>query len=563
MPEPESPMTHKDATQALFFQPEAEKNLRRLVELSLNAAIDFLNPQRENKLHSDLNLPDLETLFHEVEIPAQGVGIEKAFSQAVERVVRHSVHVSDPHYIGHMTGSTPYFHLGLELLIGALNQNVVKIETALAGSFVEGQLLAWIHKLIYGRDTDFYKARMHKPDMCFGNVTSGGTMGNLTALAVARNKKIPRCRDWGVSEALERMGKKKVGIYASKRVHYSIRKAASVLGLGTQSVHEIPVVPFTNQIDLAALERTLSQHQAQGILPLVIVGVAGSTETGSSDDLMALSALAQKTGAWFHVDAAWGGPLVLCEKGRTLLKGIELADSVIIDGHKLFFVPMAQGMVIFKDESALDVLRHTARYIIRSGSVDLGRTSLEGSRRFDSFKLWFALWALGRNNYEKLMEHSLNLGHTFAQLINSSDCFELTSEVKSNIVTWRYVPSVWKKKIEQIKKSLSAKKNAGVRDAALQQVTTLLNEATVEIQKIQRQRGRSFVSRTTLESVITGFDTVVFRAVLFHPLTSSKILSEVLQEQKSIGDSVLARLWPKFESQLNEWEKPVSKATEF
>ncbi|MEN9825402.1 MAG: hypothetical protein RI953_1147 [Pseudomonadota bacterium] len=555
-------MTNKDAMRALFFQPGAEQNLRHLVERNLDAALNFLNPRKENKLHSDLNLPDLEALFHEVDIPVQGMGVEKALEFASERVVKHSVHVADPHYIGHMTGATPYFHLGLELLIAALNQNVVKIETALAGSFVEGQLLAWIHRLVFGKNSDYYKARMHKPDLCFGNVTSGGTMGNLTALAVARNKKIPRCKDWGVLEALERMGKRKVGIYASKRVHYSIRKAASVLGLGTQSVHEIPVIPFTNQIDLTALERTMMQHQAQGILPLAIVGVAGSTETGSADDLQALAALAQRTGAWFHVDAAWGGPLLLCNEGRKLFAGIELADSVIIDGHKLFYVPMAQGMVLFRDESALDVLRHTARYIIRSGSVDLGRTSLEGSRRFDSFKLWFALWTIGSKNYAQLMEYSLSLGRSFEKLINESDCFELTSEVKTNIVTWRFVPAAWKTKLQRLRQSVVEQKREDVRVPTLHQLTALLNETTVEIQKIQRQSGKSFVSRTTLESVIPGFDTVVFRAVLFHPLTSPQALSEVLSEQKSIGESVLARLWPKFESQLAEWEKPISQATE-
>ena len=116
---------NKDATQALFFQPDAEANLRRLVGLCLDAALGFLNPQGENKLHSDLNLPDLEALFHEVEIPARGLGVERALDQAIKRVVKHSVHVSDPHYIGHMTGATPCFHLGLELLVAALNQNVV------------------------------------------------------------------------------------------------------------------------------------------------------------------------------------------------------------------------------------------------------------------------------------------------------------------------------------------------------------------------------------------------------------------------------------------------------
>jgi glutamate decarboxylase len=554
-------MTSKDAMRELFFQPEAENATRRLVERHLDIALAFLNPKNGNKVHSDRSLPDLEALFHEVEIPHTGVGVEKALKQAVERVVKHAVHVGDPRYIGHMTGATPTFHLGLELLIAAMNQNVVKIETALSGSFVEGQLLAWIHRLVFGKNAEFYKARMHKPDLCFGNVTSGGTLGNLTALAVARNKKIPRCRDWGVLEAIERMGKRKIGIYASKRVHYSIRKAASVLGLGTQSVHEIPVIPFTNQINLQALEQVLAQHQAQGILPLAIVGVAGSTETGSTDDLVSLSQLAQRAGAWFHVDAAWGGPLLLCEQGRNLLKGIELADSVVLDGHKLFSVPMAQGMVLFRDESSLDVLRHTARYIIRAGSVDLGRTSLEGSRRFDSFKLWFALWALGRKGYSQLMEHSLHLGQTFANLIESSSSFQLTSEVKSNIITWRYVPARWKQRLEALRVTVLQNGHATAKDSTLQQLTALLNEATLEIQKIQRQNGKSFVSRTTLESVLPGTDTVVFRAVLFHPLTSAESLAEVLAEQKDVGETVMTRLWPRFETQLPGWEKPIPEAT--
>lgn len=547
--------------QELFFQPDLENETRTLVHKHLEIALAFLASRNGAKIHSDLSLPDLEALFHEVELPHSGIGLDKALQLAVERVVKHSVRVGDPHYIGHMTGATPTFHLGLELIIAAMNQNVVKIETALSGSFVEGQLLAWIHRLVFGKNAEFYKARMHKPDLCFGNVTSGGTMGNLTALAVARNKKIPRCKDWGVPEALDRMGKKKVGIYASKRVHYSIRKAASVLGLGTQAVHEIPVVPFTNQINHQSLEQMLAQHQAQGILPLAIVGVAGSTETGSADDLLTLAALAQKAGAWFHVDAAWGGPLLLCEQGRALLKGIELADSVVLDGHKLFSVPMAQGMVIFRDESALDALRHTARYIIRAGSVDLGRTSLEGSRRFDSFKLWFALWALGRKGYAQLMEHSLELGQTFAKLIQESDSFQLTSEVKSNIVTWRFIPTRWKSRIEVLRQAAVQNGHPAVKDTTVQQLTALLNEATVEIQKIQRQNGKSFVSRTTLESVLPGTETVVFRAVLFHPLTSASTLAEVLSEQKDIGQTVMMRLWPRFETQLPGWEKPIPEAT--
>ena len=291
---PEGHMTTKNAMQNSFFQPGSEKLTRALIEQFADLALDFLNPKNGRKLHSHLGLTDIESLFQELEIPKKGIGIEKTLQKAATRVVNHSVRVCDPHYIGHMTGASPTFHLGLELIIAAMNQNVVKIETALSGSFVEGQLLSWIHRLIFARNADFYRARIHKPDLCLGNVTSGGTVGNLTALAVARNKKIPRCKDYGLIEALERMGKRKVGIYASKRVHYSVRKAASVLGLGTQSVYEIPVTPFSNKIDTEALEKILTQHQAQDILPLALVGVAGSTETGSCDDLFTLAALAQK-----------------------------------------------------------------------------------------------------------------------------------------------------------------------------------------------------------------------------------------------------------------------------
>jgi glutamate decarboxylase len=133
--------------------------------------------------------------------------------------------------------------------------------------------------------------------------------------------------------------------------------------------------------------------------------------------------------------------------------------------------------------------------------------------------------------------------------------------VQSNIVTWRYVPACWKERLLKIHKETLQNSSAAAKDNTLQQLTTLLNEATVEIQKIQRQNGKSFVSRTTLESVLPGTDTVVFRAVLFHPLTSSKILAEVLAEQKDIGDTVMTRLWPRFETQLPGWEKPIPEAT--
>lgn len=549
-------MDFSDISQTFFLTDENERACRIWLETAVHASIDFLKDAKHDLIHSDITLPALEKIFAYTPFPETPGGLHKTFQETLDLVVRHSVRTTNPRYIGHMTGNTPFFGMLVDLLISALNQNTVKIETALSASFVEGQTLAWLHHLIFGREKSYYQKLIHNPDCAFGNITSGGTLGNLTALTVARNKLLPQSESEGLASALLEKGCKKAVVLVSKRGHYSLKKSASVLGIGSSNVLEIPVHPFSNQIDLEKLRAKIVQLQSEKICVLALIGIAGSTETGSVDNLAELAKLAQEFGIWFHVDAAWGGALLLTEKYRPLLKGIEQADSVVIDGHKLFYLPMSHGAVLFKSEMALDVVRHTARYIIRQGSVDLGRTSLEGSRRFDSLKMWFFFKVLGRTGYESLLLHSLELARDFAQQIQRDECFELTSQTQTNILTYRFVPSAWKNASILCANALTDTSLLPAKRAALEAIldcaTQFINDLNVDIQKQQRQNGKSFVSRTTLESVIAHRDTVVFRAVLFNPLTTSLILSDILIEQKILGNQIARSRWKKVRSTLPE-----------
>jgi glutamate decarboxylase len=522
----------------------------------LDASLKVLRNRMQSKVCSDIPLTQLESIFSATEVPEEPEPLEAVFSEAVTNILKHSIRTNDPRFIGHMTGATPYVSLLVDMLISALNQNVVKIETALSASFVEKQTIAWLHRMVYDRDSEFYKNVMHRVDVTLGNTTGGGTLGNLTALTVARNVMLPEAGTEGLVAAMQERGVRRVVILASKRVHYSVRKAAQVLGIGTKNVIEIPVVPGSNRLDLGALESLLRSLEKHRTAVLAIVGVAGSTETGSVDNLRALGRLAKNQGAWFHVDAAWGGPILLSSTHRGLLDGIADADSVVLDGHKFFYLTLSHGAVLFKNENVLDSIRHSANYIIRPGSADLGRTSLEGSRRFESLKLWFFLKTVGRQGYAELVDNSFALTRSFAGLLRESPVFELTSEPETNILTYRYVPRGWKPGLERLKCLLLAHStqsggSCGVdceTDEAIECLRfagEFLNDVNVELQKRQRLAGRSFVSRTILESVYPGFETVVLRAVLMNPFTTLEILAEILAEQEQIGAAIVGEKWKK------------------
>lgn len=517
-----------DALYRIFTIPEAPESTLGKIErhLSENLA-GFLSAHivaKEKPLH------EIEQDFANSAIPESPSFVSDHTEELLNKLVAHSVHTASPRFIGHMTSALPYFLLPLAKLMIGLNQNLVKIETSKAFTPLERQVLGMMHHLVYGEQEAFYERWMHSAEHSLGAFCSGGTVANITALWVARNKLFAPTDGFagiaseGFAAGLAHYGYKKACVLVSERGHYSLAKAADVLGIGRANLVSV-ATDDNNRIRIDALQAQCDKVAQEGGKVVAIVGIAGTTETGHIDPLAEMADVAEKVGAHFHVDAAWGGATLLSQTYRTLLAGIERADSVTIDAHKQMYVPMGAGMVLFKDPALVHAIEHHAEYVIRRGSKDLGSHTMEGSRPGMAMLVYSALHVMGRRGYQLLIDQSIEKARSFARLINQQDDFEVITEPELCLLTYRYVPAPIKAALVQ------------ATDEQKRRLTPLLNQLTKHIQKSQRESGNSFVSRTKLTPLQYASEpTTVFRTVLANPLTTMAMLEEILAEQRAIAE---------------------------
>lgn len=511
----------------IFTVPEAPESTLGRIDQSISQNLaGFL---QEHIVAAERDLADIERDFADPQIPEQPTFVSDQIQFVLDKLVAQSVHISAPSFVGHMASALPYFMLPLSRIMMALNQNLVKVETSKAFTPMERQVIGMIHHLIYQRDNDFYGKWMHDRAHALGSFCSGGTIANLTALWAARNNILaPRegfagLGQEGLLAGMQHYGYDGLAILVSERGHYSLGKAADILGIGRRSL--IPIqTDARNKIRTDLLAKKCDELAAQNIKVMAIVGIAGASETGSIDPLDAIADIARDRSIHFHVDSAWGGPTLFSNTYRPLLKGIERADSVTLDAHKQLYVPMGAGICVFKDPTTLTNVEHHAEYIIRKGSKDLGSHTVEGSRPGMAILVHSGLHIIGRQGYELLIDQGINRARHFADMIVADEDFELISQPELNILTYRYLPA-------DIQTAL-----ADAPPGLCSEVNTQVNYLTKRIQKIQRGLGRSFVSRTRLNPERYAREAViVFRAVLANPLTTDDILRDMLTEQKEIA----------------------------
>ncbi len=509
----------------IFTVPEAPDSTLGLIDQAISDDVTgFLHT---HIVAIERNLEEIEASFASCAIPEEPTYVSEYTEFVKANLVAQSVHTAAPGFVGHMTSALPYFMLPLARLMTALNQNLVKVETSKAFTPMERQVLAMIHHLVYRRPDAFYPPWIHNSQAALGAFCSGGTIANVTALWLARNRLFAPDGEFrgiaaeGLGRALRHRGCDGIAVFVSERGHYSFGKAADLLGLGRDHLVKV-ATDGNNRIDLKALRGECARLRDENILPLALVGIAGTTETGNVDPLEALADLAGEIGCHFHVDAAWGGPTLFSDRHRSLLAGIERADSVTIDAHKQLYAPMGAGMVVFKDPTAVSAIEHHANYILRHGSKDLGSHTLEGSRPGMALLVHAGLSIIGRKGYELLIDLGIERARTFATMIRRHPDFELTSEPELNILTYRYCPRA----VQKILAEAPADRAAAI-NALLDQVCQLL-------QKHQREAGKTFVSRTRLRTARYREEITVLRSVLANPLTTDAILTSVLTEQCDI-----------------------------
>nr|WP_320193095.1 putative pyridoxal-dependent aspartate 1-decarboxylase [uncultured Desulfobacter sp.] len=515
----------------VFIRPDDENSKKTLVkymEQILFGLHDFLN--RHVGVTEEISITELAKSYMDVEIsdhPQKNLG--QVIEDIIKDVAPKAVNVASPYFIGHMTSALPFFMVHLKAITAALNQNLIKMETSKVLAVIERQVLAKIHRLIFKQNEKFYQAHVQNTRTALGAFTSGGTTANMTAMWVARNRLFPPKDDFssieedGLFKAMQVHQTDRVVILVSRRGHYSLRKASGILGLGNKNIIAVDVKP-DHTIDINKLKQTIQDLKQQGRTKIAaIVGIAGATETGTIDPLPEMADICEQEQVHFHVDAAWGGPILLSNTYAHLLSGIERADSVTIDGHKQFYMPMGAGMVYFKNALALDAIAYHARYVNRKGSVDLGIKTLEGSREAACLILDASLKIMGAKGYALMIDHGIETARAFAQKIEERPEFELVTPPVLNILTYRMVPMAFRQKMKT------------ARGEQRKHLNQELDEINIRIQRIQREAGKSFVSRTRLKLVPEDdFMVVVLRSVIMNPYTTEVILDDILDEQEKI-----------------------------
>ena len=501
-----------------FGNNDIEKHIQRLISKYLS----------EKKITSDIKLTSLAGLFQNSRIPDNPESVDRYIRFIEEQILNNAMRVSSPLFIGHMTTALPSFMRPLANLLVTLNQNNVKMETSRVLSPHERETLAMMHRLFFQETDYFYEKHIQRPDSTLGIMTSGGTIANITALWCARNAALCPEKNFqgveieGLPAALQFYGYRDAVIIGSDMMHYSFEKAIDIMGLGARNLIRVPTTQ-NNRIEIGKLKEEVESCQQEKKLIVGLVGVAGSTESGSVDDLEAMADIAANAGIHFHVDAAWGGPYLLSEKHAIIFKGITRADSVTVDGHKQMYLPMGNGMVLFRDPEKAACIEKSAPYVIRRGSTDLGKRSLEGSRPAFSLLLHTALHLLGKKGYGFLIDESHRKIQFLAERIHESTDFEIIVEPTINILLYRFIPKGFRKVISRF-----------TIDRELNESINSFNE---RLQKRQREYGRTFISRTTVIRRQNGqaFPTIALRAVIANPLTTETDIIEVLEDQRTIA----------------------------
>jgi aromatic-L-amino-acid decarboxylase len=296
-----------------------------------------------------------------------------------------------------------------------------------------------------------------------GILTSGGSLAHFSAVVAARRDRLPEDFLSGT-------------LYASAEAHHSVAKAALLAGFPPERVRAVEVDGrFRMRVD--ALRAAVRADRERGRRPFFLVGNAGSTNTGAVDDLPALADLAAQEGLWFHVDGAYGGFFTLTERGRATLRGLERADSLILDPHKSLFLPYGVGSLLVRDASALRRAHSVAAEYLpamqeEAGFVDFSEISPELSRDFRGLRVWLPLMLHGAGAFRRALDEKLDLAARACAALRAVPGVEIVAEPQLSLVAFRLRP-------------------AGVEGAALDR----LNE---ELLQRVNARGRAFLSATTL-----------------------------------------------------------------
>jgi L-2,4-diaminobutyrate decarboxylase len=412
------------------------------------------------------------------------------FSQLVETMLAHGHNLHHPRYIGHQV-SAPLPLAGLMDAVGAVtNQAMAIYDMGPWATAAEWAMIAELGQRIGWR-----------PGTFAGLATHGGSLANLTALLTARNVAI----DDGWSSGFGRSGAASTVLVAHADAHYSVARSAGILGIGTRQVVRIGL-DERRRIDPQKLDDTLADLRRRGNRIVAVSACSCSTPIGAFDPLDDIADVCRKYEVWLHVDAAHGGAACLSTRHRSLVAGLDRADSITWDAHKMLFVPALCALVFYREAShRFAAFQQDAPYLFDPAApgmadYDSGLRTVECTKRAAVFGLW-GMWAMfGPQLFADLVDVTFALGKTFYEKLLAADDFVPLHEPECNIVVFRYVPD-W------------------LRDAP----PDVLGRFQMDLRRQVIESGRFYIVSTHLDGV------GALRVTIINPLTTAEHLDELLE----------------------------------
>lgn len=421
------------------------------------------------------------------------------FRELLSRTLEHAQNLHDPRYIGHQVpASVPL--AGLFDAIGSVTNQVMAVyEMGPWASSVEEALIQEI-----GATIGF------APGTFSGLITHGGSLANLTGLLTARNVCLPTGWEAGLATESPRPV-----LVAHASAHYSVARAAGVLGIGTENIKSVPL-DERGRMSPAALREILQRLTNEGTPIVAVCAAACATPIGAFDDLQAVADICEEYRIWLHVDAAHGGAACFSKRHRHLIDGLWRADSVVCDAHKMMFVPALCAFVFYKNrEHRFEAFRQNAPYLFDPSDPglaehDSGLKTLECTKRAAGFGLW-GLWSMfGRQLFSDLVDSTFAMGQTFYDMLCEADDFAPLHKPECNIVAFRYVPEAMK------------------------------NAAPFELGEFQLRLRRKLIESGEFYLVPTKVDGIgALRCTIINPMTREQHLRDLLDAIRKWGDRLL------------------------
>ncbi|HEX8813938.1 MAG TPA: aspartate aminotransferase family protein [Terriglobales bacterium] len=395
-------------------------------------AVDLLCKHVTARPYSGKTPAELAEFFQGEVLTEGGLGAD-AIRERLHSVVANSVMLTHPNTAAHLHCPPLIAALAAEAVISALNQSMDSFDQAPAATMLEERMVDWL------------KRELGFPGVGGGIFTAGGTQSNYMALLLARDGCLEQRWQWNAQTRGLPNEARRLRILCSDVSHFTVEKSAAQLGLGTDSVIRVATdAGFRMNAD--ALGAALEELRRRDLVPMTVVATAGTTDFGSIDPLAEIAVMAREAGAWFHVDAAYGSALLFSAKHRSLLHGIDLADSVSMDFHKLFWQPISCAALLLRDAKNFRHIELHADYLNPELHDELGipnlvTRSLATTRRFDALKLWVSSQSLGRKRLGEMIDATLDLAAHAAEIMRKDSRLELIHQPTIGCVVFRYQPA--------------------------------------------------------------------------------------------------------------------------